>query len=215
MTPAWAERQSLAGDERALVRRLLAGDEAAFERFSEEYLPPLYRFAQRRLGDRELTREIVQSTLCKAIAALATFRGEAGLGTWLGACCRNEIAGHFRARGRAPAEVELSDEVISAQESLHTPTAAGPEQALLRRERTDWVHAALDALPPRYGQALEWKYLACLPVDEIARRLAIGPKAAESVLSRARVAFRAEYQRLAGGGASPSALASAASGSEP
>jgi RNA polymerase sigma factor (sigma-70 family) len=52
------------------------------------------------------------------------------------------------------------------------------------------VHAVLDRLPPRYGRALEWKYLEELSVKEIARRLEVGPKAAESLLTRARLAFR-------------------------
>ena len=199
MTPAWVERRRLAGDERDLVRRLLAGDPSALDRFGEEYVPPLYRFAQRRLAERELAREIVQSTVCKALAGLSTFRGEASLLTWLCACCRNEIAAHFRARGKAPVEVELRDERDGEPNPLHATAGAGPEKTLLRRERIGWVHAALDTLPPRYGQALEWKYLAQLPVDEIARRLAVSPKAAESLLTRARVAFRVEYQRLAGG----------------
>jgi DNA-directed RNA polymerase specialized sigma24 family protein len=48
----------------------------------------------------------------------------------------------------------------------------------------------LDALPRRYGDALEWKYVLGLTVEEIAGRLGLGPKAAASLLTRARQAFR-------------------------
>ena len=45
-----------------LVERMLAGDEEAFEAFGERYFRRLYRFALARLaGDRDLTREIVQT----------------------------------------------------------------------------------------------------------------------------------------------------------
>lgn len=98
---------------------MLTGEEAAFEEFSDGYIPALYRFAQRRLGDRELTRDIVQETVCKAIAKLATFRGEAGLMTWLCACCRNEIAAHFRRASRRESrtgtEVEMTDNVTAVE----------------------------------------------------------------------------------------------------
>ncbi|MGB5294526.1 MAG: hypothetical protein WBP34_06215 [Thermoanaerobaculia bacterium] len=64
--------------DRELVQQMLAGDELAFDQFSESYAPALYRFALNRLSpDRELTREIVQATLCKAISKLDSFRGEA------------------------------------------------------------------------------------------------------------------------------------------
>ena len=64
--------------DRELVQRMLAGDELAFDQFSESYVPALFRFALNRPSpDRELTREIVQTTLCKAISKLDSFRGEA------------------------------------------------------------------------------------------------------------------------------------------
>ncbi len=182
------------------MRRMIEGDERAFERFSDEYIPLVYRFASRRLrGDRELTRDLVQSTVCKAIAKLHTFRGEAALATWLCACCRNEIAAHFRRAGRWRREVELTGDEVGSEIAPFPTPSEGPEGALLRKERSELVHLALDALPPRYGQALEWKYLENLPVKEIARRLEVGPKAAESLLTRARHSFRDGFARLARG----------------
>lgn len=200
MARAGPERTVFEPEEAALVRALRAGDEAAFDRFAEDYLPPLYRFAHRRLGDRELTRDIVQSTACKAIAGLDSFRGEARLSTWLFAICRNEIAAHHRHRSREGTSVELDEASAAASPAAGADDAApgSPEAGLLRRERTALVHEALDALPPRYGRALEWMYLERIPVAEIAVRMGVGTKAAESLLTRARDAFRHVYLRLAG-----------------
>ncbi len=184
-------------EERALVRRMIAGDEKALDEFSDGYIPALYRFALFRLShDRELTREIVQTTVCKAIAKLASFRGEAALMTWLCACCRTEIAAYFRQKKRTLREVELRADEVASDASASDARLEGPEQALLRKEAAHLVHIALDLLPPHYGQALEWKYLDNLPVKEIARRLNVGPKAAESLLTRSRQSFRDGYARL-------------------
>jgi RNA polymerase sigma-70 factor (ECF subfamily) len=179
---------------------MIAGDERAFEDFSDNYIPILYRFASRRLDrDRELTREIVQSTVCKAIAKLSTFRGEAALTTWLCACCRTEIAGYFRRKSRPIREVELPEDDITLDTPWSLASLEGPEQDLLRKEAADLVHIALDSLPAHYGRALEWKYLEGLSVKEIAGRLEVGPKAAESLLTRARLAFRDGHSRLVAG----------------
>ncbi len=184
-------------DEREFVQRMIGGDEAAFELFADSYVPALYRFASRRLGgDRELTRDIVQTTLCKAIAKLSTFRGDAALMTWLCACCRNEIAGHFRKTMRPVREVDLTEVEETSAAELAAVAPEAPEVAALRSEASRLVHAALDELPPHYGQVLEWKYLEDLPVKEIASRLELGPKAAESLLTRAREAFRRVHSRL-------------------
>jgi RNA polymerase sigma-70 factor (ECF subfamily) len=177
-------------DEKALVERMLAGDESAMEELADGYFPGLYRFALARLGgDSELTREIVQTTVCKALAKLATWRGEAALRTWLYACCQNEIRMYFRQRKGAPQLVELEDDGYPAG-------AEGAEGDLERKEEARLVHAALDLLPPHYARALEWKYVERLPVQEIAERLRLKIKAAESVLTRARQAFREVYGRL-------------------
>jgi RNA polymerase sigma-70 factor, ECF subfamily len=171
--------------ERELVTRLRAGDESAFETFAEHYIAGLYRFALRRLdNDRELTREIVQSTVCKVIEKLDTYRAEAPLFTWLCACCRNEIAAHFRRAGRRPREVALVADVAS--EERDDP------------DSTELVHAALDRLPPTYARAMEWRYLDGLDVPAVAQRLGLSYKAAESLLSRARTAFREAYEQLTG-----------------
>jgi len=183
-------------EELEFVQRLIAGDEEAFEEFSDRHVPALYRFASRRLnGDRELTCDVVQSTLCKAMAKLSSFRGEAALLTWLCACCRNEIAAHFRRDKRSGVEMEFEAvEEVSAS-SMQVEPRESPEGAMLRNEASDLVHLALDALPPRYGRALEWKYIDALSVGEIAERLEVGYKAAESILTRARKAFKEEYNR--------------------
>lgn len=190
-------------EELALVERMLAGDEEAMEQFADGYFPGLLRFALARLhGDSELARDLVQTTVCKALAKLATFRGEAPLSTWLCACCHNEIRMHFRRKATLPRLVELDagDAADAGEGELRADFVPSPgdhpEGALARKEEARRVHAALDLLPPRYARALEWKYLDRLSVQEIAGRLRLGGKAAESLLGRARRAFREGFEQV-------------------
>ena len=202
-------------EERALLERMLSGDELAFDELIDGYVPGLFRFALQRLhGDEDLAQELVQAAVCKCVTRLASFRQESSLFTWLCACCLNEIRMHFRRLGRRPIHVELDaamadDAMAGAAMADATPLqrARGPEGTTISRERARLVHRALDELPPRYARALEWMYLERVPVAEIADRLEIGYKAAESLLTRARAAFRHAYDRSAepragrGGGA--------------
>lgn len=184
-----------------LVERMRAGDESAFDTFGARYPRALYRFALHRLdGRRDLTREIVQTALAKALAKLDGYRGDASLLTWLCACCHNEIRMHRRHLRSVPAETRLEDDVEPAA-GVRLPRPDDPEEAVLRGERGNLVHVTLDVLPEHYARALEWKYLERLPVAEIARRMETTPKAAESLLTRARNAFRGRYEELIGEGA--------------
>ena len=64
------------------------------------------------------------------------------------------------------------------------------------------MRVTLDHIPSLYGDVLEWKYIHGLSVKEIARRIGRGPKAAESLLTRAREAFRDGFCTLVGDGTS-------------
>lgn len=189
-------------EDKALARRILDGDERAFEDFFHAYAPRLYRFALARLGqDNELAREVVQSAVCKGIESLKRYRGEASLFAWLCGICRHEILAVYKERRRMTLSLDLVEErpeIRAALESL-SAMADGPDAPLERREVARLVHLALDALPVRYGRALEWKYCEGLPVKEIAERLALSPKAAESLLTRARDAFRDAFHSIGEG----------------
>ena len=184
-------------DDLNRAKRILAGDREAFEGFFEEYFDPLYRFALGRVHDENLAKDMVQSTFCRAIEKLDSYRGEAALLSWMCSICRFEITAHFKRSRREPTMdlVEDSPEVRAVLEALAEgkPTA---EDQTLKDEMTRLVHLTLDHLPKHYGDALEWKYFEGLPVTEIAARLELGPKAAESVLTRARDAFRRAFNTV-------------------
>jgi RNA polymerase sigma-70 factor (ECF subfamily) len=174
-----------------LAGRLIRGDESAFEEFFADYFPRLFRFARARVGTDDAAEDIVQCAMIKALGKLRTYRGEAALFTWLCTICRHEVAAWLERSGRA-SEVMLIDDQRDVRVALETfsRVASDPEDALRRRELARLVQATLDHLPHRYGDALEWKYIEGVSVHEIARRLGVGYKAAESLLSRARRAFR-------------------------
>jgi RNA polymerase sigma-70 factor, ECF subfamily len=176
-----------------LARRLRSGDESAFEEFFAEYFPRVYRFARVRLaGDDDAAEEVAQTTLIRALARIGTYRGEAALFVWLCSFCRHEIAAWFERSGKAR-QVSLSDGSPEARGILDTIAALSddnPEREYERRELSRLVHVALDHLPGKYRQALVGKYLEGASVEEIGRRLDLGYKATESLLTRARQAFR-------------------------
>jgi len=186
--------ETLARD-RALVSRMRSGDEVAFDEFAETYTRLLYRFAIARVdSDRELAREVVQTTLCKALAKIESFRGDSTLLTWLCSVCRNEILMYFRRQRSAPSESPLEDNVTPIASWSVRPR--GPEETLLDDEASGMVHLALELLPRHYADALEWKYVDKVSVREVGERLQLGSKAAESLLTRARDAFRKNYRRV-------------------
>jgi RNA polymerase sigma-70 factor (ECF subfamily) len=189
------------GGERELVRRMLGGDEGAFDEFFADYFPRLFRFAVLRLRDPDAAEDIVQTSLIAAVRHLGSWRGEASLFTWLCTICRREIAA-WQKRTSRRVIVSIDDDDRSLRAALDSISAAAdePDAGLARADTGRIVQLALDHLPPRYSRALEWKYLEELSVDDIAGRLQCTPKAAESLLTRARDAFRDAFAAIQASG---------------
>ena len=188
--------------DRARARRILAGDQAEFRRLFDEFFPRLFRFAMARLdGDREAASDVVQQTFCKAIDKLDQYRGEAALYTWFCQICRNTIVDFFRKTNRRHERVVLYEDMANVRailDAMTAPETDQPETAAWQRDIGRLVQATIDALPPRYGDVLEWKYVDGRTVAEIAGRLGSTVKAAESLLTRARGAFREAIVEIAG-----------------
>ena len=187
---------------RLLARRMIRGEESAFQEFFEDYFPGLYRFALARAGqDEDAAEEIVQAALCKAVARIESYRGEAALFTWLCTLCRRELSARLGAFNPAAGSAHLAEDdpaVRAALESLVANESTDPMLATDRAQLRQAIRVALDYLPSPYGDILEWKYLREMSINEIAQRLGRSPKASESLLTRAREAFREAFTLLAG-----------------
>lgn len=189
-------------DDRKFVNRLLAGDEAAFQRLMDDHVQRLYRFAITRTGnDPSAAEDIVQNAVCKAIENLPSYRGEASFLAWLFGICRRELATWYRVRNRNPdlwLQPEDAPMVRAALASFYEPGGDHPTEALQNAQIRQVVHATLDNLPSHYANVLKWRYIHSMSVRETARQLGISAKAAESLLMRAKAAFREAFRLIAG-----------------
>jgi RNA polymerase sigma-70 factor (ECF subfamily) len=187
-------------NDKRLVKKLLQGDEAAFENFYTEYFDKLYRFVLTRVDHQHhLAEDIVQSSLCKAIDKLSSFRAEASLLTWLCTFCRYELSAHFKGQEKRTTFIEDQPELLAHIESLATVLQQEPENNYLRKELNSVVHLTLDSLPERYATVVELKYIRGCSVKEIAKILDVTAKTVESLLSRARPVFEEVFMTLSGG----------------
>ena len=190
-------------EDKRFVKQLLAGDERAFDQFFNENFSRLYRFCLTRLSDDpDAAREVAQITLTKAVRKLHTYKGEAALFTWLCSICRNETSDWLAKQGRYREHIVLTEEfpeVQAAVESFRIVEPPGPDQHYRRVELVRLIQVALDALPPKYGDALEWKYIEGYSTKEISKRMNIGTEATQSLLARARRAFADVYSSLTEG----------------
>ena len=186
--------------DKKLAQRLLDGDQRSFDVFFTSYYPRLYRFALARLdNDSDLADETAQVVLCQAISKMDTYRGEAPLFTWLCTFCRYEVSKQRKARSRAQGDQPLIEDdpaIRAALDSLLAASNTDPDVALYQTEIRRLISVTMDHLPSLYADTLEAKYVRDLSVNEIARMIGKSAKATESILTRARAAFRDNFITL-------------------
>lgn len=183
-------------EDKLLVARVLAKERDGFDEFFAIYFSRLVRFCRTRVRDQKAVEDIVQETLVKAISNLHSYRGEALLYSWLCSICRNQISDWYSKNSkRLEQDVSIDNDpnVLAALESLGIRVQEDMSDRIALK---DMVTMVLDHLPERYGRILEMKYLEGMSVHEIATRLELGQLAVQSLLSRARTAFKTGFTEL-------------------
>lgn len=176
-------------DDLMLARRSAVGDQAALAMLYERYADPLFAFICHYLGgSRSDAEELWQDTLLAATQSMESYSGQSRFFTWLCGIARHKIADRLRCRGQ-PAVV--FSEVSNKQLAALLEKGPLPEEILIRRETRLRVVEVLTELPEEYRMALTARYAEQRSVEEVAQLLGKTYKAAESVLTRARTAFRA------------------------
>lgn len=183
--------------------RALAGDEQAIRALVDAALEPLFRFCLYRVGgNRHLCEEVVQETIIRAIGELPSYepeRAAKNVFPWLSGLARNEIR---RALAREPATKSLETIWARMDEDLRAifsglESSPLDDDVLVRAETREMVNATMSQLPQHYREALEAKYVSRHSVREIAAARSASEKSIESLLTRARQAFRETFLALA------------------
>jgi RNA polymerase sigma-70 factor (ECF subfamily) len=175
--------------EKGLLAAVLAGDERAWQTWYEESFDGLYAYVAWRCGgNRDWADNIVQETWLTVVRRIRSFEPERGsFASWLRGIAANVLKNLLRSEVRRERRESATDRTAAC-----CVADSRPDQ----QEQAERVGRALAALPERYEAVLQAKYLDGLPVAEIAGAWNETPKAVESLLTRARQAFREAYLKL-------------------
>ena len=168
--------------ERARRDAVLAGDAAVWAGWVEELFDRVAGYVRWRCGGvADLADDAVQEAWLTAADRLAAFDPDRGpFEAWVCGIAANVVRNQLRARHRRDRRNKLLADGIAPVD---------PDDV---RER---VAGALAALPDRYEQVLRAKYLDGLSVAAIAADRGETEKTVESLLTRARQAFRDAFDR--------------------
>ena len=163
-----------------LIRRVRAGDSAAFDAVVRRHRAALLGFATKLMGgSRADAEDVVQEALVRALAGLRATDREIALRPWLFMIVRNRAMDHLRAPARRRSEGPERLALLSAVD-------ADPAVAAEAAEELRAVVRAIGGLPERQRLALVRRELGGESHAELADGLATTIPGAKSLLVRAR-----------------------------
>ena len=174
-------------DTQALIRRIVAGDQAAYAELVRAHQARLLRLCTSLLGDATLAEDAAQEIFFKAYQALPSFRGQSAFSTWLYRIASNHCMDVLRKRRRERAEsweqlLEDSGEPLRASEV----PANDPATVLATAEL---VQDALARLAPDHRLIVTLREVEGLSYNELANVLHCSLDAVKARLRRARLAL--------------------------
>jgi RNA polymerase sigma-70 factor (ECF subfamily) len=142
----------------------------------------VFAFLLRRCGDRALAEDLASDVFLRAVRE--TKRGWAVVTpAWLTTVARNRLVDHWRSKAREDRRLGLAWSNPDPDEWADDGTPLEP----------GIVNQVMRELPPDYQAVLSLRYLDDRTVPEVADALGRSVHATESLLSRARRAFRVRY----------------------
>jgi RNA polymerase sigma-70 factor, ECF subfamily len=167
---------------------LIKGDELTTLSFYNQIQPVLDRFFERRVSNCQDCEELVQDTIISILDSLPQYKQEAAFSTWCYSIARHELIDYYRRK-------KIKSLIFSHFPFLKdiVDKALGPQLKLEEKELKHRIYLTFSQLNEGYSQILRLRYIESMSVAKIAATLGISYKAAESRLSRARLAFQKKF----------------------
>jgi RNA polymerase sigma-70 factor, ECF subfamily len=178
--------------DRKLVERAQVGHTEAFDALYECYLARLERYCLRRLNDPYEAQDIAQEAFLRAWKALPSFGGDRRFYPWLSVIASNLCTDSLRRRQRfGPVPVAEPNE-------RELPTSSSTEDSVVGAVDLDLAAQAFTRLSERHRRVLDMRERSGLSYQAIAEREGIRVTTVETLIWRARQAFKREFSALDG-----------------
>ncbi len=198
-------------DERRLLERLRAGDEAAFTELVEALTPGLVRVARTHVSTAAVADEVVQETWLGVLRGLDRFEGRSRLKTWIFRILVNRaktrgVAEHRTVPFASLAARELDGTFAAVDPERFLPPdhdrwprgwatpprrwELSPEDALAHGQTLEVVRAGIRELPAMQRMVIVMRDLEGFSAEEVCEVLELAAVNQRVLLHRARTQVR-------------------------
>lgn len=182
-----------------LVKRCLAGENAAWETLVRTHARKVYNLCYRFTGQTHEAEDLSQEIFVKVFRTLQSYDPAQGaFSTWLNRVAHNHLVDHYRRTRKDRVTDSLEDEEGEARVEVQAGPKSSPMAQVESRERRDLLQSALDSLSPDLREAVILRDLQELEYQEIARVLGVPEGTVKSRINRGRLELARVVMRMKG-----------------
>jgi len=172
-----------------LVKQIRKGQQDAFKILYHKYSDLLFAYILHELCyNKEVASDIWQETWMIAVEKIDNFQFKSIFFTWLCGIAKNKIYDYYR-------KTKRQDSFVSTKKIQFDIDSEEIDIESIDNETKSKVVLVLANLNDDYRYVLTEKYIENKSTDEIAKSIGRSYKATESVLARAREAFRIKFNK--------------------
>jgi len=176
-------------DETELVRRVLSGDDTAFEPLLRPYRKGMLSIAYQIMGNTEEAKEICQDVMIKVYRHLNKFQINKSFKNWLYKIVANTTYDLLRKKKR-------QSDIVDLHKNLKPYTEYSPERQLLNQEIREKIDICLKNLTNREKTVFLLRDTEGFSIKETAGILGSSSQSVRTHLSRARQKIRQQFDLI-------------------
>ncbi len=183
-------------EDRELIRQALEGSQDAYRMIMQKYRNAIHHLITRMIGVQHEVEDLTQEAFIKAFNSLASFNDEFAFSTWLYKIATNNCIDYLRKRRIKTFSIDKPINEHESDQGYEIPDSTyKPDAEILRRQQTQAIQDAIDALPDKYHRVIVMRHQEEKSYEEIAEELGLPLGTVKAHIFRARELL---YRQLRG-----------------
>lgn len=179
-----ASSSSLEDDK--YVKQAIKGNQDAYKKIMDKYQKPLYFHVLKMVRNHEQVEDLVQEAFMKAFNNLNSYNTNYAFSTWLYRITTNHTIDYLRKKKLNTTSINDPVRTRDGEMEIQISDEAETDRHIIRKERKQIIHQAINDLPKKYRKVIEMRHLEELSYQEIAEQLDLPLGTVKAHIFRAR-----------------------------
>ncbi|MEL6627534.1 MAG: sigma-70 family RNA polymerase sigma factor [Bacteroidota bacterium] len=185
-------------EDRELVASAKRGESHAFETLLKKYRKSVYYMLLKMVRNADDAEDLTQEAFAKAFNSIEKFDSKFAFSTWLFRIATNNTIDFIRKKRVQTVSIDapVEGEDGSSMRFDVRDDDLDPNAAMLKKQRSRYLHMAIEKLPEKYRVLVKLRYFEELSYEEIATELQIPLGTVKAQLFRARELLNQELKNI-------------------